>query len=1553
MGDGMRQNAAGMTQRWTHLVWVFVAALVLGTLNVVAPVDPHQDANAGNNGSCEVDGGSAHNGLKVYPSHGSVFYIDTGQGQEINAAYVGYRVENTTGSTMENLWAQIDTFTGGVVSLSNPLDRNYRVGDVASGATGASFFLLQANQPTTTDQTHDITIYDADPDAGGSSLYSCTFTFVEVMETIKAAANKVTEVATTSVEELGGYVQVTVTGQTGVIGSGASSPDGEVLWFSPAARSSWPSSALVLESTSIQTSTNKNLNKNLQTHSNTLIFRSPTSTLAGSSNKYYYEAVYVFRIKGPVSGTAQVIPIAQISSGTRIKHTDISGITSDADSSFTVETPVNVDVGKAVSSTASDSDSADGRYEFDYTLTFTNTSSNQISLDQVVDDFDSGLEFFQAVDAEFNSNPVPSAPVVNSDGNLVFQGPFDIPGNSSRTLTYTMEETSVCSGQATYSNFAWAMVGNQVVTAVEGVTLTTASTCGDPASSTTTSQAIDPVAVTQAASSVSATAATINASVNPKGLARTVSFEWGTDSTLSTKNTVTLTDSSSDSTFQDVSSNLSSLNPGTAYYFRIKIGDVYGEIMSFTTAQAAADPETTTQATSAIDSSAGTATLNGSFDANLVSGGATPSFEWALADSSGGTNTCSSPGTLSSAVVQEDTDDDGTLDANILLTGGFPANLSLDISSLTTNKYYCARSVVTWNSGANSTTGNFVVFQVASNATISYDANSNTSGSAPTTANPAIGSSYTVASNSGTLTRTGWSFAGWNTASDGSGTTYAAGSGSFLVSGSQTLYAKWTATVSYDANGGTGAPTDLTAYTASDSVTVKSDTGMARTNFVFSGWNTSSNGSGTPYADGASLSIPSSGDLTLYAQWDAVFTVTFDANAPGGAGLDSGSVPSALQVNDGSSGTVPGNTGSMTVANFSFLGWDTDPNATSATFAPNDSITPSASDTLYAVWVGNYAVTFSGNSNTGGTPPSALSTSPGGAITVPTNSGVLVRTNFVFGGWNTASDGSGDSYQSGASFTPSSSTTLHARWLTARTISYDGNGSTSGSAPTDAMAGESATYTVASNSGNLARTGFRFAGWQTTPTGGSQYVAGSGSFTVSGSVTLYARWSTNNSGGSGNGGGSSDNRRSNRVASPETPLVPPTVATRAPLVATPPTVPSDLPRTQEEDALGPGAAGPNPTAPPSDRRGEQPPGLQRLLANGAATVDLGRGVESTERAEGEPSTASGELQQNGSRTPTQIRGERLQGFQPGASTRIEIVGARSGARFVVSDTVAIDNLTLVNAINQSIASQRADFFGIEQVQPVTEPLPSEPWEDDQRAEADFLFEAAGLDAPANLGDFDTASFSNWVFVQSRAATYLPGSTVYLAVTSDPVVIGQAVVDANGEATLTGTFPAEILGAGEHRVRLVGTRALDGVLVDDEGSIQVTNTLMEEIQRFDLGTQSTIAISGANPTGELHTAVRIIPLVPQAPWWTLSVVGGVFTLFLILWWRGLINTLGRRIATSSVLVVAGLPAVILGWISTVTAVVWWGLGLTFLSMVAAAIVMGLRREPSRRAGFEAQ
>ena len=77
--------------------------------------------------------------------------------------------------------------------------------------------------------------------------------------------------------------------------------------------------------------------------------------------------------------------------------------------------------------------------------------------------------------------------------------------------------------------------------------------------------------------------------------------------------------------------------------------------------------------------------------------------------------------------------------------------------------------------------------------TITYDANGATSGTPPANSTYTTGgSATTVASNSGVLARTNHTFAGWNTASDGSGTTYLAGVDAYSSRANVTLYAMWT-----------------------------------------------------------------------------------------------------------------------------------------------------------------------------------------------------------------------------------------------------------------------------------------------------------------------------------------------------------------------------------------------------------------------------------------------------------------------------------------------------------------------------------------------------------------------------------------------------------------------------------------------------------------------------------------------------------------------------------------------------------------------------------------
>jgi len=101
------------------------------------------------------------------------------------------------------------------------------------------------------------------------------------------------------------------------------------------------------------------------------------------------------------------------------------------------------------------------------------------------------------------------------------------------------------------------------------------------------------------------------------------------------------------------------------------------------------------------------------------------------------------------------------------------------------------------------------------NFSVTYDANSNyvgaysqagiTTGALPATASIAQGATVNVAAQ-GNLARQGFTFGGWNTAANGSGTTYAAGASSFVLGAANvTLYAKWEVPVAARliGNGGT------------------------------------------------------------------------------------------------------------------------------------------------------------------------------------------------------------------------------------------------------------------------------------------------------------------------------------------------------------------------------------------------------------------------------------------------------------------------------------------------------------------------------------------------------------------------------------------------------------------------------------------------------------------------------------------------------------------------------------------------------------------------------
>ncbi|MCX6805923.1 MAG: InlB B-repeat-containing protein, partial [Patescibacteria group bacterium] len=343
------------------------------------------------------------------------------------------------------------------------------------------------------------------------------------------------------------------------------------------------------------------------------------------------------------------------------------------------------------------------------------------------------------------------------------------------------------------------------------------------------------------------------------------------------------------------------------------------------------------------------------------------------------------------------------------------------------------------------------------------------------------------------------------------------------------LYASWNLVLSltYNANSGTGSvPATVTNLSVGATPTVSVQGSLTRTGYIFAGWNTAANGTGTAYAASGSVTLaPMSANVTLYAQWQALLTLSY--NSP--IGLNSGTVPASVTgIVPGATPSVSGNTGNMVATGYVFGGWCTvtlsaGTACSGTTYQGGDTLAAmTVTKTLYAIWVTTYSVTYvSTYTPTTGTVPITLTGQLAGATpTVSGNTGNITRTSYVFTGWCTANIAlgaacSGTSYQ-GGEMLPSmaANVTLYATWAPTYTVTYyNGYTAPSGTLPatvTGLVAGS--TPTVSGNTGNLTYTGLSFAGWctsnlsATTACSGTVYQGGSTLPPMAGNVTLYAIW---------------------------------------------------------------------------------------------------------------------------------------------------------------------------------------------------------------------------------------------------------------------------------------------------------------------------------------------------------------------------------------------------------------------------------------------------------------
>lgn len=267
------------------------------------------------------------------------------------------------------------------------------------------------------------------------------------------------------------------------------------------------------------------------------------------------------------------------------------------------------------------------------------------------------------------------------------------------------------------------------------------------------------------------------------------------------------------------------------------------------------------------------------------------------------------------------------------------------ITAATTNTYIFNGDAAQNVTATASWTGNTYYVQ--------YNAN----GGSGTMAN----STHTYGSNSAltanTFTKTGYSFTGWNTAADGSGTSYA---DKALVSSLTTtnkqivnLYAQWgeaSYSVVFDPQGGSSSSSlDTMLCNRNTNYTLPTVT-PTKTNYAFLGWSTSSTATSASYAAGATINnLGAAGAIvTLYAVWKAkTFTIKYNSNNTQNLSISK----SYTATNTNTFEALPS---TWTKSGYTALGWGTDSTTVtypfSANFAGDLGVANNGTLNLYCIW---------------------------------------------------------------------------------------------------------------------------------------------------------------------------------------------------------------------------------------------------------------------------------------------------------------------------------------------------------------------------------------------------------------------------------------------------------------------------------------------------------------------------------------------------------------------------------------------------------------------------
>lgn len=431
---------------------------------------------------------------------------------------------------------------------------------------------------------------------------------------------------------------------------------------------------------------------------------------------------------------------------------------------------------------------------------------------------------------------------------------------------------------------------------------------------------------------------------------------------------------------------------------------------------------------------------------------------------------------------------------------------------------------------------------------VTYNGNGADGGFTTDEASHPSGSDVTVKTNA--FTKTGYRFNGWNTAANGSGTSYAVGGTIEGISANVTLYAQWvldacsapaaptisgtasstegqTITLTATCASGADASTTYTWYKgetfgAAEPVQAAMTAGAGGTTFTKAScaagdagkyWCKASNGIGCEAHNetGFTVTVSAAVEEHIYYYKDANHYSEGTYSNPEGNTASKGDNHSLSTPWMICNGCIAG-VDSVVAHGATYDGKGNHMNAYIKLPTGGDATTKNIKFALAEGYTGTLTMKIGGYASNPTVTLQPLNTSTGelgdAILYSGTVSGVATtEDNFGEITWNLSNAGgtyiltvsSANAYISQIDMTTETSAKFK--------VTYDGNGKTGGTVPTDETNYSANASVTVQSQGTMVKDNYTFGGWNTANNGtGTNYVAGSGTFSIKGATTLYAHW---------------------------------------------------------------------------------------------------------------------------------------------------------------------------------------------------------------------------------------------------------------------------------------------------------------------------------------------------------------------------------------------------------------------------------------------------------------